>query len=229
MPLYERVLSAIAVLVFVTILSGLAVRRRLGNCVSFVLYLLAVAASDFLIAGWPQRFWRRDFWIYKETVHNFLKLAIALELMVRVCHHFPTAYVSVRRAAVVVIAILGALVARSVDAEVAYSDIVGRLHPHVVDATVWLFVALGAYSLWYHLPLDSIHKAILIGFVPYLLFYSVVLRVVGALGYERALLLNRSAPFVYLCLLVYWAYAAWKRESGDSGTRVRRMMASPES
>ena len=223
MPAYERVLSALAVFVFATILTGLAVRRRLVSCVSFVLYLLAVAASDLLIASWPERFWKRDFWIFKETIHNLLKLAVALELIVRVFHHFPSAYVSVRRAVVVVVAVLAALIWSSLGAGADYNAVVGRLNPHVIDATVWLFVALGAYCLWYHLPLDAIHKAILIGFVPYLLFYSVVHRTVVALGWQRAAVLNRTAPFVYLAVLGYWAYVAWRRHD-EEGTRVRQMM-----
>jgi hypothetical protein len=224
MPAHERVTAALAVALLAAIIAALFARRRAGSCVSFVLYLVAVAAADFLLAAWPDRFWKRDFWIFKETVHNLLKLAIALELIVRVFHHFPSAYVSVRRAVMLVVVVLGALVWSSLGPEVDYNHVVGRLNPHVIDATVWLFVALGAYCLWYHLPLDAIHKAILIGFVPYLLFYSVVHRMVVALGWQRAVVLNRTAPFVYLSVLAYWAYVAWKREAGDAATRVRRMM-----
>jgi hypothetical protein len=225
MPAHERITTALVVLLIGGIIAGLVVRRRAGSCVSYVLYLGAVAAADFLLAAWPQRFWKRDFWIFKETIHNLLKLAIALELMVRVFHHFPTAYVSVRRAVLVVVGVLAALIWSSLGAAVDYNAVVGRLNPHVIDATVWLFVALGAYCLWYHLPLDAIHKAILFGFVPYLLFYSVVHRAIVALGWERGAALNSTAPFVYLAVLVYWARVAWRRDAGDAGTRVRRMIA----
>ena len=104
--------------------------------------------------------------------------------------------------------------------------VAGRLHAHVSDGTVWLLSALGLLSLWYHLPLDSIHKAILIGFVPYLLVYSVVHRAVAALGTERGDAFNSTAPIAYLALLVYWAWVAWKRNGDDEGARVRRMMPS---
>ena len=224
MPPLERLITAVAVLLVGVVLAGLARRRRMTSCVSFALYLVAVGAADALIAASPTRFWRRDFWILKETVHNLLKLAIALELMVRIFHHFPTAYLSVRRAVAAVVAILGALVWSSLGKGTDFRSVVGTLNPHVIDATVWLFVALGAYCLWYHLPLDSIHKAILTGLVPYLLVYSVVQKVVGAMGSERAALFNATAPYVYLAVLTYWASVAWRHDAGDAGTRVKRMM-----
>ena len=93
----------------------------------------------------------------------------------------------------------------------------------------WLLVALSGYCLWYHLPLDSLPKAILIGLVPYLLVYSVVQRAVVALGWERGGVFNRSAPLVYLVLLAYWAYVAWKPAAGgDAGTRIGALLGQRE-
>ena len=84
---------------------------------------------------------------------------------------------------------------------------------------------LGGYCLWYHLPLDSLHKAILIGLVPYLLVYSVMLRALFALGWERGGVFNRSAPLAYVALLCYWAYVAWRPAAqGDAGTRIGRLL-----
>jgi hypothetical protein len=225
MSVYGRALSAAGVILIAAILAGLFLRRRSASCWSFVAYLAAVAVADLLIALSPDRFWTRGFWILKENVHNLLKLAVALELMARIFQPFPSAYVAARRAVVVVIAGLGALIWLSLPHGNEYATVVGRLHPHVNDATVWLLVALGGYCLWYHLPLDTLHKAILIGLVPYLLVYSVVQRAVVALGWERGFVFNRSAPVAYLALLTYWAYVAWKpaREE-DAGTRVGRLL-----
>jgi hypothetical protein len=190
-----------------------------------VAYLVGVAATDALGALWPHHFWRHDFWVFKESLLNLLKLAIVVELMVRIFQPFPSAYVAARRAVLVLVLGLGALVAVSLTKGADYRAVVGRLYPHVNDGTVWLFVALGGYCLWYHLPLDSLHKAILIGLVPYLLVYSVVLRALPALGWEQGELFNASAPIAYLVVLFYWAYAAWRRGDGDSGRRVSDLMS----
>ena len=229
MPVTDRALTAAGAILIFVVLAGLVVRRRVPACWSFALYLAAVGVADLLIAVWPARFWRSDFWILKESVHNLLKLAVALELMVRIFQPFPSAYAAARRGVIVVVAGLAALVWFSLSGGTDYVAVVGRLHPHVNDGTVWLLVALGGYCLWYHLPLDSLHKAILIGLVPYLLVYSVMLRALVALGWDRADVLNFSAPLVYLALLAYWSYVVWKPGSGgDAGTRIGRLLVRRE-
>jgi hypothetical protein len=226
----QRALIAAGVILIGAILAGLFVRRRAASCWSFVAYLAAVALSDLLIVLWPERFFRQGFWILKESVHNLLKLAVGLELMVRIFRPFPSAYAAARRGVIAVLAGLAALVGISLSGGTDYVAVVGRLHPHVYDGTVWLLVALGAYCLWYHLPLDSLHKAILIGLVPYLLVYSVMQRALVALGWERGRVFNRTAPLAYFALLVYWAYVAWRSGPGlDSGTRVGRLVSGRKS
>jgi hypothetical protein len=222
---YDRALAAASVVLIIVLLAGLVVRRRLGSCVSFVAYLLAVGVADALVFTWPERFFRQSFWIFKESVQNALKLAIAVELMVRIFRHFPAAYHTVLRWVLVVLLGLGVLIAFALPRGTEYVTVVGRLHPHVNDGTVWVLLCVGAFCVWYHLPLDSIHKAILIGLIPYLLLYSVVQRAIGALGWERGDLFNLTAPHAYLCVLVYWIVVAWrKRLDGDAGTRVARLM-----
>ena len=224
MPLSQRVVALLAVVLIGVVLGGLFLRRRAASCWSFVAYLVAVGTSDLLIATSPHRFWRYDFWIFKESVHNLLKLATALELMIRVFQPFPTAYAAVRRGMFLAVAGLAMLISARLDEGTGYIDVVGRLNPLVYDVTVWILVGLGAYCLWYHLPLDSLHKAILIGWVPYLLVYSVMQRSLAAFGWERGYLFNRTSPFAYLLLLTYWAYVAWTPTGGDAGTRVGRLL-----
>jgi hypothetical protein len=226
MSLWSRVLTAAVVTVIGLILIGLFARRRAGSCWTFVAYLAAVGISDLLILLWPERFWRQGvFWIFKENLHNFLKLAVALELLVRIFRAFPSAYAAAGRAMLVVLVALGVLIGVSLSKGADYFAVVGRLHPQVNDFTAWVFIALAGYCLWYHLPLDSLHKAILIGLVPYLLVYSVAQRTVVALGWERGWMFNRSAPVALVLLLAYWAYVVWRPVSGgDAGTRIGRLL-----
>jgi hypothetical protein len=217
---------AVAALVLVyVVLAGLFVRGKAGRCWSFTAYIFVVALSDTLMTGWPARFFRHDVWIFKESVLNVLKLAIAFELMVRIFRHFPSAYASARRAVLVVLAFVVLVVGVSLQRGTGYQEVLGRLHPHVNDGTVWLLIAIGGYSVWYHLPLDSLHKAILIGLVPFLLIYSVAQRAVVALGWERGDAFNTSAPVAYTILLAYWTYAVWRTRGGaDPAQRVSELM-----
>lgn len=226
MTLFDCALVVASVLLISVVLVGLLVRRRGASCWTFVLYLSAVALADALVVAWPERFWRRDVWILKESVQDALKLAIALELMVRIFRPFPSAYAAARRAVMGVVLAFGALIAVSLSRGTEYTAVVGRLHPHVNDGTVWLLVAIGGYCLWYHVPLDPLHKAILIGLVPFLLAYSVVQRALAGLGWERGYVINATAPIAYLVLLSYWAYVAWRRgPAEDSGRRVSDLLA----
>jgi hypothetical protein len=226
MPLIGRVFAGGSAILVCVVLMGLVARKRTGSCWTFVLYLVAVGVADALIALWPERFWRRDFWMLKEGIHNILKLGIVLELMIRIFSPFPSAYAVARRGVILIVAGIVVLISFSVSSGTDYRAVVGRLNPHVNDGTVWLFVALAAVCLWYHLPLDILHKAILIGLVPYLLVYSVVQRMIAALGWERGDFLNRTAPVAYLALLAYWASVASRSGPDlDSGTRVGRLIS----
>src|SRR5215208_2805736 len=98
MPLSERLQHGAAVLAMLFVVAGLFVRGRAGSCWSFVAYLCAVALSDSLSALWPDRFYRRDFWMFKQSVHNLLKLVMVVELMVRILRPYPSAYAAARRA-----------------------------------------------------------------------------------------------------------------------------------
>ena len=228
MNLYDRALIWASVGLIVAIIAGLVVRRRLLSCVAFVAYLCVVAGADALIVLWPERFWRQGFWIFKESLISFLKLAVGLELMVKIFRHFPAAYASARTLVLMVVVGLAALVWYSHSEGAEYLTFVGRLHPHVNVGTVWLLLALGILTLWYHLPLDSVHKAILIGLVPYLLVYTVMQRVWASLGPVSGKVFNLTAPHAYLVVLAYWALIAWRRDPGDAGTRVRRMVSPAE-
>jgi hypothetical protein len=222
---FDTVVAVVALLFECVVLAGLFVRGKARSCWSFTAYIFAVALSDGLMLFWPGRFFRQDVWIFKESVLNLLKLGIALELMVRIFRHFPSAYASTRRAVIVVLALVVLLVGAALRRGTGYQDVVGRIHPHVNDGTVWLLVAVGGCSVWYHLPLDSLHKAILTGLIPFLLMYSVAQRAVLALGWERADVFNTSAPVAYTFLLAYWTYAVWRTRGGlDSGQRVSDLM-----
>jgi hypothetical protein len=94
--------------------------------------------------------------------------------------------------------------------------LVNKVQPRVISASVWLFTALAALILWYRIPVDSFQKAILLGWVPYLLIFSAALNYVGDYGPQFRELSNYVHTLAYLGLLVFWARAAW----APAGVRV---------
>jgi hypothetical protein len=72
-----------------------------------------------------------------------------------------------------------------------------------------LFTGMAVLILWYRLPVDTFHKAILTGFVPYLLIFTIGLNALDSYGWNIRDLINYVHTTAYLLLLAYWAWAAW--------------------
>jgi hypothetical protein len=197
-------------LVFVTLI-GLVARRHLSVCRVFGLYLLAVFASDLLMlldatVLKSEFFYSRVFWLNKEILLNALKFGVALELAYRVFASFPGARAT---AQFLLLLLLGTTLMSVASASgwsaVAPESLAGSLQPRIVTGTTWMFALIAALVLWYRLPIKSMPKAILIGFVPFLLFSYLALELVsqqlaqaglagqpGQLGYLVLGLLGRS-------------------------------------
>ena len=219
----EKLVVYVGLLLMTACLTGLFVRRRQALCVSFTLYLVAVLLSDTLVLAWPHRFRTWDFWVLKESVHNLLKFGIALELTVRTFRSFPAAR---KTAAGLVLAVLVLTFATSVFSsywlsvgprprlEIGTTEAVAlNLQPYVLAGTVWLFIAISVLILWYRLPVVPLHKALLLGFVPYLLIFTVAINLRRSMGTDARVLAGYLKNVAYQLLLAYWTYSAWRRQA----------------
>jgi hypothetical protein len=95
------------------------------------------------------------------------------------------------------------------------SEVGLALQTRFMNGSVWLFSALAAVILWYRLPINALQKAILVGFVPYLLAATAGLNFLESATTPETW--NAIRPSVtnamgaaYLCLVSYWAYVIWK-------------------
>ena len=203
--------------VFLT-LAGLLLRRHAGSVWSFAFYLGAVFVTDALML--VDRFDTLAFWLRKEVVLNALKFGIAFELIARAFGRFPGAKATAHRifwliVVFTVVSTVWVASSWSVDTtgltsrEVAVK-VVEAFHPRVVTAITWLFVAIAGLILWYRLPVPSMPKAILIGFVPYLLFLYLALELKTANHWPTEGWITRLDTWAYLLLLGYWARSAWQ-------------------
>jgi len=212
MPLLQKVILYSVDLLIVAVLAGLVVRRRYAACYCFALLLVSVLISDLMMGLWPDRFYTKRFWLIKEGFLHVLTLAVALELTFRVFHAFPGASWTARR---VFIAVLGltALMAIQVfpwGQSEPTSTLAEQVFPRVLNGAVWLFAGISALILWYRLPVDPLHKAILIGSIPYLMLFTVVLNWLHSFGWEElAEMLSYLESSAYLLVVAYWTYAAW--------------------
>jgi hypothetical protein len=215
-----------------TVLTGLCVRRRYRACYSFVPYLLVVLGADLLLLLGPKRiesdgilmnllgakgFYSRSFWLMKELTINVLRFAVALELAYRTFRAFPGARSTARGVLLLLIGItLVSVLAVTPQLSALNSDdrieqVVGRLQPRVLNGTVWLLTGIAAVVLWYRLPVDRFHKAILTGLVPYLLVFAIGLNAIETSNWSVRMVesVNYFHILAFQLLVAYWAWAAW--------------------
>jgi hypothetical protein len=221
----EKLVVCVGLLLLAACLTGLFARRRQGLCVSFTLYLGAVLLSDSLVLLWPQRFRSWDFWVLKESVHNLLKFGIALELTVRTFRSFPAARKTAAWLVLGVLVLTWLSVGPRPRLEVGSTEELAlNLQPYVLAGTLWLFIAISTLILWYRLPVTPLHKALLLGFVPYLLIFTAAINLRRSYGGNVRDLAGYIKNVAYQILLAYWVYAAWSRWPDRA---ARRETASP--
>jgi hypothetical protein len=208
----DKAVAIVGILALATLLLGLARRGRLGQCVSFSVYVGAVLAPSALMTFWPGRFYRWEFYSLQESVHALLKFVIALELTAKVFGRFPGAIGAARRTILAVLCLTLLAVLALPSWKPAYEVILGEIHPRILNGTTWLLVAIAGLVLWYRIPIQPLHKAILLGLAPYLLVFTLGLNAIRTLGWERSVPLGRANTVCYFLVLLYWNHAAWRRE-----------------
>jgi len=189
-------------------------RRGLHHrCWSFLIYLLASLVYGLMtVAGmafydvpglqWPQWFWSWELWHLEQTVLEVVKLALAIELGVRVVAAFPGTWRLAR-----------SLLAAALLTTTAAVTLGGApQHPLLASGTVWLFAAVSLVVILFNLPLHAWYRALLVGFVPYLFVFSSLQSIMSRRGYAIAETIGSIDQVAYLALVGWWVYAAWRDE-----------------
>jgi len=212
--------AALAVL-----LTGVLVRRRYRAWYLFALFLGVMLASTLLMAMWPGQFYTRDFYQAKETALTLLRFSMALELAYRTFRAFPGARAALRWVLLFVLVVTFAAVAAVSRSGANYQSFLGNLQPRVLYGSIWLFTAIAALILWYRLPVNPFCKSVLLGYVPYLLVFTLTMNVLGALGkadWERGWPVRYLNQLAYVALMLHWARAAWRRVEESARPTARR-------
>jgi hypothetical protein len=213
----EGIIAPVTALLSVGIVAGLVVRHRIGVCLTFVPYLIAVALADLLVLLWPGYFYKQWFWLGSQNMNNVLRFAVALELTYRTFRAFPAARGTARFVLLLVLlATLGLVVGGTQDAAPvaggpSLAPMISRVQPRILNGTIWLLTAVAALILWYRLPVHPFHKAILTGLVPYLLIFTTALNLLETQGWQIREDVNYLYTGAYCLLLIFWAWAAWRR------------------
>ncbi len=210
----DRVVLLSGAALAIAILTGLFVRGHWRAAFAFDLFIASVAALNTLLAAWPERFFTPDMWLVGESLQSLLTLGVAFELVARVFGRLPHARQVVSLALLAVLLALAAslLWLPRLDSLTTIVVIVPRLQ-YVTSSS--LAVVLAA-ALWYHVPLHQLHKAILMGWVPYLAVFAMGLQVLRDFGWHQTQAVSRFNMACFVVLHAYWTSAAWRRQLAPS-------------
>jgi hypothetical protein len=188
----------------VAILGGLIVRRRVRRAYLLPVFLVALMLPNALIGIEPAiNTWR--FWSAKEALHALLAFALGLELAWRIFGHLPGAAHAAKRWILLVAVLSIALVFAAPAAHPALSIV-----PRLLVGTAWLYTGIALTMLRFMLPIDPLHKAILLGFAPYMMLYAATWgRVKGPATLAVANVVN---PLMFVGVMVALLLAAWRDE-----------------
>jgi hypothetical protein len=207
----RQALLAVVILATVVTLAGLIVRGRARQCWSFVAYLCAVVSCGLLYI--QERFYTPEFWMARQAIFDVLKTAVALEMAWQVVRAFPGALRTARVFALALLAGSTTLLAAGLSHSASYYTVLFAWQPRIVACTALLFTLTALLVAWYHLPIRSLHRAIMGGFTVYLAFFATVLGILQRSWHsdEARFWYGRVDTFAYLALVIYWAQAAWAR------------------
>jgi hypothetical protein len=208
---YDIVLTYLGTLLVGATILGIVKRGRLRLCRMFVLFLVVVCLTDILPTLWPQ-FYTKDFWLIRESLHNVLRFLVALEIAYFAFRSFPGARSTARALLLFLLMTTLAAVLWAIWESPSlpdYSEILGKINPRQLMGIIWLLAGIAMLVLWYRLPVDRMHKAILLGWVPYLFIFTFGLERAGDRWNEIIPIANFFSVVAYFLLLTYWARAAW--------------------
>jgi hypothetical protein len=203
----QTAVACLAQLAMALAVAGLLFRGHAGLCRAFVAYLTFALTCNVLITVWPDEFFTMPFWIFEQFVLDILKIAIGLEIAYWTFLGFEGARDMAKGA--LFLLLVGTLAAvLALHHEDAEGVVLLGLQPRMATATVWLFTALAALIAWYRIPAHPVHMGIMVGFVPYLVIFTTVLRFMTAFGWGETL--ATLDPMAYAVACAWWAKMAWR-------------------
>jgi hypothetical protein len=216
-PLHRGIAIAVHI-TFLVVALGLVVRRRWKLSCFFAAYIAFVLVINPMVVWWPDRFFRRWFFLVIQPAMDVLKFGIALEVAWRTFRPFPgTRSTSLR----IVLAVLGATAIFAAFVPMVadireWAVVSGQLFPRIKTGAIWLMAATLVLARWYHVPVHPFHTALLTTFVSYLGLLSVELWLWnggrGLLGGDLALL-NTVDAAADLVTATCWSYCAWRPDN----------------
>lgn len=210
MQAFHRVLAVVGLLLLFALFVGVVHRRKATQCSAFSAYITAALVFGILILSFPGAYTPQAFLI-KQGIYDALLFAMAIELSVRVFAAFKGVADRVRTLLGVAVLVSTASVFLLTPQNVRYADL-ARYQPGITTAGVWCLAFVALLIVWYQIPVPAFTRAIILGYVPYLVVFVVCVDLIGRLGWAAVQGINVANALAYDAVAGYWVYAAWRKD-----------------
>jgi hypothetical protein len=201
-------------------LTGLIRRKRAQRLRLLPPYLGVTAVMSAVPRVWSAVARNWDYWALTELALRLLTVAVVVEIAARVFAQLPRA--RRRMWAALVLVVLGTLLAVWRAPGVAGGPgagtwrfvLVVEVLPRLAFGAALLCVATLALMAWHRVPLDALHRAVLVGLMLFLILYAGPMASADTHTLGRFVMYHVT-PLAYLGVVAMWAYMAWRREAPD--------------
>lgn len=217
MPAAERLVLVVGVLLRIVVMAGLWKRGRVRRVPLLLAYLAVTALTEGTRLAFPDTARDWNFWIARQVAAGALVALVVLDVSRAVFVRLPGAAARSRRALLLVVAatVLAVYLAPGIGTSQPGASwrfvLVTQVLPRLAFGTVGLCLAT-LFTMALHLvPLDPLHRVVLLGLSLYLTLYAGTLGAAADSEWGRFLTYHVT-PLVHVAVLASWAYAAWRRE-----------------
>ncbi len=205
-----RILAPIGVALLWVLGCGILRRGKIRSCWTFSAYVAAATSFSTYILLYPERYTPVLF-IIKQGIYDSLLFGMALEIAYKAFAAFRGVASRVRGFLGLAVTLSTICVFFMAPTDSQYENL-GRYQPSITTAGLWCLTFVALLIVWYQIPVPAFTRAIMLGYVPYLLVFVVCMDLIERMGWgfiDNVGVLNAMA---YDASAGYLAYAAWRKD-----------------
>ena len=206
----HRALIVVGVGLLVVLVTLLFKRAKAKQCILFSAYVGAAAFFTSLFLLFPGSY-SPDAFMVKQGIYDSLLFGMSLELAIRTFAAFNGIAAFVRLFLGGAVALSTSLILLATPANPDYSSFI-RFEPGITAAGIWCLAFVGLLIVWYQIPVPAFTRAIILGYVPYLMVFTVYTDLITRLGWGEIQHLNILNALAYDAVAGYWVYSAWRKD-----------------